>query len=122
MTFNDWMMILFGGFVLALLALIVKFSLGISGVDRAAARRKIKLGATVIDVRAPGEYGTGHYEGAKNIPLQELQNRLVEVGDRQNPIVVYCASGARSAQAAVILSAAGFTDVTNAGGLKNLKR
>ena len=37
-------------------------------------------------------------------------------------VVVYCASGARSAQAASILKAAGFTDVTNAGGLANMPR
>lgn len=82
---------------------------------------KIKQGATVVDVRTPQEYATGHYEGATNIPLQDLQGRLTELGDKQKAIVVYCASGMRSAQAAKVLAAAGFTDVTNAGGLGNLK-
>jgi len=60
------------------------------------------------------------YQGARNIPLQELQNRLAEVGKKSAPTVVYCASGMRSAQAAKILNKAGFTDVTNAGGIGNL--
>jgi phage shock protein E len=107
--------------VLAAFVLLAKVSLGASGVDSAAAKEKIKQGAKVIDVRTPAEYESGHYQGSTNIPLQELQNRLAEAGDKKKAIVVYCASGNRSAKAAKILTAAGFTDVTNAGGLKNLK-
>lgn len=103
-------------------AVVILTKLGTSGSSRTAALEKIKQGATVIDVRTPGEYGNGHFNGARNIPLQELQNRLAEVGDRNKAIVVYCASGMRSAQAAKLLSKAGFTDVTNAGGLGNLQR
>jgi phage shock protein E len=90
--------------------------------DRVAALEKIRQGASVIDVRAPEEYASGHYEGARNIPVQELQRRFAEVGDKAQAVVVYCASGIRSAQAARMLTAAGFTDVTNAGGLDNLRR
>lgn len=98
---------------------IMKFS---AGGDRSSALQKIQGGAMVIDVRTPGEYATGHYTGAVNIPVQELESRLAEVGsDKKKAIVVYCASGMRSAQAAKILTAAGFTDVTNGGGLSNLK-
>jgi phage shock protein E len=50
-----------------------------------------------------------------------LQDRLAEIGDKNKAVVIYCASGMRSAKAARILTAAGFTDVTNAGGLSNLK-
>ena len=120
MTFNHWMMILFGGVAVALFVPLVRRSLGVSGVDTATAKERIKRGATVIDVRTPAEYASGHYESARNIPLQELQHRLAEVGDKQKALVVYCTSGRRSAQADKILTAAGFTDVTNAGGLTNL--
>ena len=104
--------------VLAVVVLIMKFGPG--GGDRASAMAKIAQGATVVDVRTPGEYQSGHYQGAKNIPVGELQGRLAEVGDKKQALVVYCASGMRSAQAVKILTAAGFADVTNAGGLKNL--
>jgi len=46
-----------------------------------------------------------------------LQARMKELEPKDRPIVLYCASGARSALAARILKAAGWTDVTNAGGL-----
>ena len=96
---------------LVIVALIAKVSLGATGVNKAAALEKIKQGATVVDVRTPAEYESGHYKGAKNIPLQELQDRLAELGDKKTVIVGYCASGARSAQAAKILTAAGFSRV-----------
>ena len=107
--------------VLVVFVFLAKISMGASGVDPAAAKEKIKQGATVIDVRTPSEYESGHYQGSKNIPLQELQDHLAEIGDKNKAIVVYCASGMRSGKAAKILTAAGFTDVTNAGGLRNLE-
>ncbi|HOV62690.1 MAG TPA: rhodanese-like domain-containing protein [Spirochaetia bacterium] len=81
---------------------------------------KIKNGAKVIDVRTEDEFADGHYEGALNIPVGELQSRMNELGDKNTPLVLYCASGARSAMAAKMLKAAGFTDVTNAGGLSDM--
>ena len=107
--------------VLGVIVLVAKFCLGASGANSAAVNEKIRQGATVIDVRTPAEYKSGHYKGATNIPLQELPNRLAEAGDKKKAIVVYCASGMRSAKAAEILAAAGFADVTNAGGLSNLE-
>jgi len=83
---------------------------------------KLAAGAKVIDVRTKHEYGGGHYDGAMNVPLDTLASKLKMLGEKDAPLVVYCASGARSAQAASILKAAGFTDVTNAGGLANMPR
>jgi phage shock protein E len=107
--------------VVVVVMLLARTGMG-GGANAGAAKEKIKMGAKVVDVRTPEEYRGGHYEGARNIPLPELPNRLAELGDKTKPIVVYCASGMRSANAAKILKAAGFTDVTNAGGLSNLKR
>jgi len=81
---------------------------------------KIKAGAAIIDVRTPDEFADGHYEGARNIPVNVLGNRLDEVGPKDRPVVLYCASGARSAMAAKMLKASGFADVTNAGGLDDM--
>jgi len=81
---------------------------------------KIQAGASIIDVRSPDEFADGFYPGAKNIPVNALPNRLAEVGPKDKPVVVYCASGGRSAVAQRILRANGFTDVTNAGGLEDM--
>jgi phage shock protein E len=81
---------------------------------------KIKAGARVIDVRTQDEFSDESYPGAVNIPLSELPSRLEKLGRKDAPIVLYCASGARSSQAARILKAAGFSDVVNAGGLSDM--
>jgi len=60
----------------------------------------INTGAAVIDVRTPDEFTDVHYQGARNIPVNLLQSRLAEVGAGDKPVVVYCASDARSAMAA----------------------
>ncbi len=81
---------------------------------------KIKNGALVLDVRSVDEYEDDHYPDALNIPLDQLQGRMAELGDKDRAIVVYCLSGARSAYAARILKASGFADVLNAGGIDDM--
>ena len=72
----------------------------------------------VVDVRTPGEYKSGAYPDAINIPLDEIPSRYAELGkNAAREIVVYCASGARSAYAENILRQLGFTNVRNGGGL-----
>jgi phage shock protein E len=83
-------------------------------------RSMIQAGAKVIDVRTPEEFEDGAYPGAVNIPLSTLSSRLGEVGPKDGAVVLYCASGARSAQAARVLSQAGFANVVNAGGLSDM--
>jgi len=73
----------------------------------------------VIDVREPDEWdgSLGHIPGSKLIPLGLLAARAEEIG-RTRPVVLACRSGARSAQAVVILQRLGFRNVVNlAGGL-----
>ncbi len=83
-------------------------------------KNKIEGGARIVDVRTPGEFDSGHYKGAVNIPLQEMNARLAEFGDKAKPIVVYCRSGRRSAEAKKILIENGYTDVTDGGGLPDM--
>lgn len=72
----------------------------------------------VIDVRSREEYRSGAVPGAANIPLDELEQRIGELGnERARSITVYCASGARSAYAQQYLAQLGFTAVTNGGGI-----
>ncbi len=73
----------------------------------------------VIDVREPDEFdGTlGHVPAARLVPLGSLAARAHELS-KARPIVTVCRSGARSAQAAVLLARAGFDNVANlAGGM-----
>ncbi len=81
---------------------------------------KITAGARVIDVRTPGEFKDGAYPGAINIPLSVLPVRMHELEPKSAPLVLYCASGARSGQGMRLLKQAGFTDVINAGGLDDM--
>ena len=67
-------------------------------------------GAQVIDVREPWEYEQGHLPDAKNVPLSELPERLHEFAE---PVVLVCASGNRSGQAARYLAEQGFAEVAN---------
>jgi phage shock protein E len=83
-------------------------------------REKIAAGARVVDVRTVAEFKDGSYPGAINIPLMLLPTRMNELEPRDTPIVLFCASGARSGQGARLLKQAGFTDVTNAGGLDDM--
>jgi rhodanese-related sulfurtransferase len=82
-------------------------------------RERLAAGATVIDVRSPREFEGGAYPGARNIPLTSLADRLREI-PRDRPVVLYCASGLRSASAARLLARSGFADVLNAGGLRHM--
>ncbi len=73
----------------------------------------------VLDVRTQLEYDSGHVHGAVWIPVGELEARINELAGHENhEILVYCKSGGRSAMAADILEANGFTKVYNLmGGL-----
>ena len=71
----------------------------------------------VVDVREPEEFNgpLGHVEGAKLVPLGQLADRMKTL-TKEIPIVTVCRSGARSAQATLILGKAGFERVANLSG------
>ncbi len=83
-----------------------------SGKD---AKSMVENGATLLDVRTPGEFAAGHVPGAINIPVHLLSTRLEELGDKTKPIVVYCQSGKRSGRAKTLLLENGFAKVHNMG-------
>lgn len=73
----------------------------------------------LIDVRTLAEYKDGHITGAKNIPLQEVTQRLAQI-PHGKPIMVYCRSGNRSGMALQMLQTAGYEEVYNVGGIGEL--
>jgi phage shock protein E len=76
--------------------------------------------ALVVDVRTPGEFASGHHPRAVNIPVDQVESRIKEFGDKSKPIVVYCASGSRSSYAKRTLESLGYSSVINAGGFRDL--
>ncbi|MDC8786865.1 rhodanese-like domain-containing protein [Roseateles koreensis] len=82
-------------------------------------RLAAKDGADIqlLDVREPEEFSDvlGHLHGARLLPLSELASRAAEL-DASRPAVTICRSGARSAQATVLLQKAGFQRVANLHG------
>ncbi len=117
MTSSLWLWVVLA----VVVVLVIRRLAGGRRVSPDVVLQKIKAGATVVDVRTPGEYQAGAYPGAVNIPVQELDRRLGELR-KDRPVVVYCASGMRSASAERLLRARGFTDVVNGGGLGQMPR
>ena len=77
--------------------------------------------AVVIDVCDAGEYAAGHVVGAKSIPLADLEAKLPgAVKNKATPVVLVCASGARSARAVAVAKKLGYDNAQSlAGGLKS---
>jgi molybdopterin/thiamine biosynthesis adenylyltransferase/rhodanese-related sulfurtransferase len=73
----------------------------IDEVDPAEVREQVSNGAVVVDVRETEEWGAGHIPGARHVPKSYLESRIEgAVPDRAQHVILYCASGNRSAWAA----------------------
>lgn len=73
--------------------------------------------SVVLDVREDNEVRDGKIQGAKHIPLAQLDKRITELEkSKDKPILVYCRSGNRSTHACATLSKHGFADVSNLAG------
>ena len=70
----------------------------------------------LVDIREPNETNLGQIPGAYVIPRGVLEQNIERVAERGQPVVLYCASGNRSALAAVTLQEMGFTDVASMSG------
>jgi rhodanese-related sulfurtransferase len=69
----------------------------------------------LIDVRTEGEVSRGVIDGAIHIPLHLLPLRASDI-PQNRPVVIYCNSGARSAQACAFMAAKGFENMHNLSG------
>ena len=86
-------------------------------VTAKAAHLMVDTGAVLLDVRTAKEFAAGHLPGAVNVPLPMLTNNPAAVGSSEQPVVVYCQSGTRSALASVVLRRAGFSQVADLGSM-----
>ena len=114
--------------VAGLLAGLLLTSCGGSGTDvdtsiadPAGVVSQIEDGATVIDVRTPEEYTSGHVSDAVNIDVSSgsFEDQVKEL-DPADEYVVYCRSGNRSTQAMEKMAELGFENLTNGGAFANL--
>ncbi len=71
----------------------------------------------VLDVRRPSEFACGHVDGALNIPVDELRDRINEIPEGKR-VYVYCATGLRSHVACCLLTQCGFESCNVSGGWK----
>ena len=117
---ENWLLILLafvsGGMLVW--PMVQRSSGGGSAVSASEAVRLInREKAVLIDVCEPSEYATGHAIGARNVPLGQLDGAKALPSNKALPVVLICASGARSARGAAQLRKAGYDKaVTVAGG------
>ena len=91
-----------------------------NNIDSGVEQYRNTSGAVLLDVRERDEYAEGRIPGSVNMPLSQLESRAASL-DKAAPIYVYCLSGGRSSRAAAILTAKGFANVKNIGGISGWK-
>ena len=92
---------------------VLLFSPAGGGAQDVSPERSAELvaeGVRVIDVRTPGEYEMSHIEGAESVPMNTL-GQTAAGWDRDEPLLVYCTTGARSSDAVRYLADQGFANV-----------
>ncbi len=80
------------------------------------ARELAREGRELIDVRNPDEHEAGHIAGDRSIPFDRLKEEADQLPDDE-PVVLYCRSGDRSAAAAQALRASGYDAYSVEGGI-----
>lgn len=79
--------------------------------------------AVLVDVREPEEFAAGHMIGARNVPLNQLEEKLTGAVKNKNvPLLLVCATGARAQRGVAIAKKLGYEQAQAvAGGLKAWK-
>ncbi|MFZ6992041.1 rhodanese-like domain-containing protein [Curtobacterium sp. RRHDQ66] len=81
------------------------------------ALRRIENGSRLYDVREPGEWDEVHAPQATLVPMSELQTRWTEIQPTDDPAIIVCHSGMRSARVVAALEQSGVPAVNLAGGM-----
>lgn len=85
-------------------------------ISAADAVAKPEAGVIYFDCREPNEYALGHIPGAVFIPRGNLETKIEAAIPRDKKVLIYCASGNRSALAADTMQQMGYTDVASMSG------
>ncbi len=102
--------------LIATLVVVVFFIKKSGQISARDALEKLKGGALVIDVRSAAEFRSGHLARSVNIPLDEIESALpLRVPDKQQVLLLHCASGMRSGMAKSKLKAMGYGNAHNLG-------
>jgi rhodanese-related sulfurtransferase len=83
---------------------------GVTVVDVQGVQKATSQGVRIVDVRSVGEFEGGHVPGAQNVPLDQFQS-VASQWDKNAPVLVYCQTGARSAEAVSMLEQLGFKKI-----------
>jgi rhodanese-related sulfurtransferase len=115
---ENWILILaaFVSGALLVWPMVTKGGMGGSVSTADAVRLINQEKAVLIDVREPAEFAAGHAVGARNVPLSALDGAKGLPTNKALPLVVMCATGARSSRAAAQLRKAGYASVHNLAG------
>ena len=89
-----------------------------SKMDEGVRAARADARATLVDVREPDEFASGHVPGAINVPLSVFAEITRVAPDVSAPLYLYCASGARSDRAAQVLAQAGYQYAHSIGGMQ----
>lgn len=117
---NHWMLMSALVFIVTLIVVteLKRKVLGFADIKpQEAVRLMNQEEAIALDVRDDKEFRSGHILNAVHIPLPLLEERLQELdAQKDKPVIAYCRTGQRSAQAAVVLRKQGFERVYKLGG------
>lgn len=109
---NNWIII---AIVVVVIAAVLVMKQG-GQISPQTAREYLKKGALVIDVRSPGEFSSGHLDKAINIPLDQIETVIPQrVKDKNQVLLLHCASGMRSGVAQRKLKTMGYMNAFNLG-------
>ena len=105
--------------ILTALLLVFGVTLGVAACSITSQPVGLAEGTVIIDVRTPGEFASGHLEGALNIDVQSPDFAAqVSQLDPTQEYFIYCRSGNRSGQAISQMSNMGFTSMINGGSVE----
>ncbi len=111
------------GLAVVIVGILANLLFGKSGDKDADIPALIKSGALLVDVRTAGEFSSGHFEGAVNIPYDIIARAIDQyTTDKSRVVIVYCRSGNRSAHAKQSLIQTGYTNVVDGGGLGQMEK
>ena len=91
-------------------------------MDEAVTMMAEKTGYIILDVRRADEFAAGHIPGAINVANESIgTDKIPELPDKNQLIMVYCRSGRRSKEAAEKLVKLGYTNIVEFGGILDWK-